>query len=89
MAMSIPVLADRGTVAGRYLADGITGALLNPGDTPGTAAVVAGLLGHDDRRRAMGNAGRARVAREYPETAMIDALQLAADSARDRSRWQG
>ena len=63
MAMGIPVLADRGTVAGRYIADGITGALLNPGDTPGTAAVVAGLLGNDERRRAMGNAGRARVAR--------------------------
>jgi hypothetical protein len=89
MAMGVPVLADRGTVAGRYLADSITGALLNPGDTPGTAAVVAGLLGNDERRRAMGNAGRARVAREYTETAMVDALQQAADSARDRSRWQG
>jgi len=89
MAMGIPVLAGRGTVPGRYLADGITGALLNPGDTPGTAAVVAGLLGHDDRRRAMGSAGRARVTREYTESAMIDALQQAADSARDRTRWQG
>ena len=88
MAMGIPVLADRGTVAGRYLANGITGTLLNPGDTPGTAAVVAGLLAQDDRRRAMGIAGRARVAREYTESAMIDALQEAADSARDRTRWQ-
>jgi hypothetical protein len=88
MAMGIPVLADRGTVAGRYLADGITGTLVNPGDTPGTAAVVAELLAQDDRRRAMGSAGRARVAREYTETAMIDALQEAADSARDRTRWQ-
>ncbi len=88
MAMGIPVLADRGMVAGRYLADRITGMLLSPGDTPGTAAVVAGLLAQDDRRRAMGSAGRARVAREYTESAMIDALQGAADSARDRTRWQ-
>jgi Glycosyl transferases group 1 len=88
MAMGIPVLADRGTVAARYLADGITGTLLTPGDPPGTAAVVAGLLAQDDRRRAMGSAGRARVARKYTESAMIDALQEAADSARDRTRWQ-
>lgn len=88
MAMGIPVLTDRGTVAARYLADGITGALLNPGDTPGTAAVVAGLLAQEERRRTMGSAGRARVAREYTESAMIDALQAAADSARDRTRWQ-
>jgi len=89
MAMRIPVLADRGTVAARYVADGITGTLLTPGDTPGTAAAVAGLLAQDERRRAMGSAGRTRVAREYTETAMLDALQAAADAARDRTRWAG
>ena len=89
MSMRIPVLADRDTVAARYVADGITGALLNPGDALGTAAVVAGLLALDERRHAMGSAGRARVAREYTETAMVDALQGAADTARDRTRWAG
>ena len=89
MSMRIPVLADRDTVAARYVADGITGALLNPGDALGTAAVVAGLLALDERRHAMGSAGRARVAREYTEPAMVDALQGAADTARDRTRWAG
>ena len=73
MAMHIPVLADRGTVAARYVADGISGVVLTPGDTSATAAAVAGLLANDDQRRAMGNAGRTRVARDYPETAMVDA----------------
>lgn len=89
MAMRIPVLADRGTVAARYVADGITGALLSPGDTPGTAAVVSELLANDKRRRTMGSAGHARVHREYTEVAMVGALQGAADTARDRTRWSG
>jgi Glycosyl transferases group 1 len=89
MSMRIPVLADRDSVAARFVAPGITGVLLNPADAPGTAAVVAGLLAQDDRRHAMGSAGRARVARQYTETAMVDALQGAADTARDRTRWAG
>lgn len=87
MAMRIPVLTDRDTIAARYVADGITGMLLSPGDTPATAAIVAALLGRPDQRTAMGSAGRSRVAREYTETAMVDALQRAADVARDRTRW--
>jgi glycosyltransferase involved in cell wall biosynthesis len=87
MAMGTPVLADRDTIAARYIADGITGALLAPGETPATAAILAALLTHEDQRVAMGSAGRARVAREYKESTMLDLLQEAADMARDRSRW--
>src|SRR6185437_9201182 len=47
MAMGTPVLADRDTIAARYIADGITGALLTPGETPATAAIVAALLAHE------------------------------------------
>ena len=87
MALRIPVLADRSPVAGRYVADGITGALLPPADPTATAAAIAGLLSHDSQRVAMGNAGRARVIREFPESAMVDAFDRAAAAARDRERW--
>jgi glycosyltransferase involved in cell wall biosynthesis len=88
MAMRIPVLVDRGTVASRYVADGISGIILPPSDTPSTAATIAELLSQDEQRAAMGSAGRARVAREYTERFMLDAIQRAADEARDRSRWK-
>ena len=42
------------------------------------------LLGHDDRRAAMGGAGRARVSRDYSEQKMIDAFEAAAATASDR-----
>lgn len=89
MAMRTPVLADRDTIAARYIADGITGALLTPGETSATAATLAGLLAQNGQRTAMGAAGRARVAREYKESTMLDLLQQAADVARDRSQWAG
>jgi glycosyltransferase involved in cell wall biosynthesis len=77
----------RDNIAARYIADGITGALLTPGDIPAAAAIVAALLAQEGQRTGMGGAGRARVAREYKESAMLDLLQQAADTARDRSRW--
>ncbi len=89
MAAGVPVLAERGTTAARYVADAITGLHLAPGDVPGTAAVLAQLLAGDDQRRAMGNAGRARVARTYTEAAMLDGFARAAAATRDRARWRG
>ena len=88
MAMRVPVLAERGPVAGTYVADGITGLLLPSHDAPGTAAALARLLAHDDQRVAMGTAGRLRVAREFTETAMLDGFERAAGVAADRSRWK-
>ena len=87
MALRVPVLAERSAVAQHYAADGITGVLLPPGDAPGSAAAVAPLLIGDERRQAMGNAGRARVAREFAEAAMVDGFERAASAARDRTRW--
>ena len=88
MAMRVPVLAERGPVAGTYVADGITGLLLPSNDAPGTAAALARLLAHDDQRVAMGTAGRARVAREFTESAMLDGFERAASVAADRTRWK-
>ncbi len=66
MALRVPVLAERTALSHRYIADGITGILLPAADPPATAAAIASFLGHDAQRVAMGNAGRARVTREFP-----------------------
>ncbi|HMI57022.1 MAG TPA: glycosyltransferase family 4 protein [Gemmatimonadaceae bacterium] len=87
LASRVPVLAERGTVAEQYVPDGIAGILLPRGEAPDIAAAVALLLGHDDRRAAMGGAGRARVSRDYSEQKMIDAFEAAATVASDRARW--
>jgi glycosyltransferase involved in cell wall biosynthesis len=88
MAMKVPVLAERGPLAGTYVADGITGLLLPSNDAPATAAALARLLAHNDQRTAMGTAGRSRVAREFTEAAMLDGFERAASVAADRSRWK-
>jgi glycosyltransferase involved in cell wall biosynthesis len=88
MALRIPVVAERGEQAQRYLADGIAGILLPPGDIPANAATLATFLAHDEQRVAMGNAGRIRVTRAFPATAMIDGFEQAALVARERSAWQ-
>ena len=88
MALRVPVLAERDTLSQRYVADGICGILLAQPD-PGTmAARIAVLLAHEERRAAMGNAGRARVTRDFSEQGMIDGFERATEIARDRSRWR-
>ena len=86
MALGIPAVAAEGGVADRYIANGITGALYAAEDSASTAATVAGLLLSEDARQAMGRAAKMRVAREFPETDMIEGFDRAANSARTRSR---
>lgn len=86
MALGIPAVAPEGGVADRYIANGITGALYPGDDSASTAATVAGLLLSDESRLAMGRAARTRVAREFPETEMIEGFDRAANAARTRSR---
>jgi glycosyltransferase involved in cell wall biosynthesis len=85
MAAGVPVLAERGGVAARYVADAITGVHVAPGDVPDTAATLATLLARDDDRAAMGNAGRARVARAFSEVGMIDGFARAATATAPRA----
>jgi len=88
MALRIPVLAERDSLSQRYVADGICGVLLPQPDPATMAARIAVLLAHDERRAAMGNAGRARVARDFPEAGMVEGFERATEIARDRSRWR-
>ncbi|MFN2565862.1 MAG: glycosyltransferase family 4 protein [Gemmatimonadaceae bacterium] len=84
MALRIPLIAEREPLAQHYVADGITGVLIPPSDAPETAALVATFLAKGDQRAAMGNAARARVAREFPESVMIEGFERAVASGAAR-----
>ena len=86
MALGIPTVASEGGVAQRYIANGISGALYPPDDSASTAATVAGMLLSEVVREAMGKAARTRVAREFPESEMIEGFDRAANNARTRGR---
>lgn len=86
MALGIPTVASEDGVAQRYIANGISGALYPPEDSASTAATVAGMLLREDAREAMGKAARTRVAREFPESEMIEGFDRAANNARTRGR---
>jgi glycosyltransferase involved in cell wall biosynthesis len=87
MAMRIPVITDRSPLSQHYVADGITGLLLAPGDPSYTASAVAAFLAHPEKLTAMGNAGRTRVQREFPQSSMVDGFEHAVQAAGDRTKW--
>ena len=55
--------------------------------TAHTASHVAGFLTAEEKRIAMGNAGRNRVQRDFAEPAMIDGFERAVNAAGDRTKW--
>jgi glycosyltransferase involved in cell wall biosynthesis len=87
MSLRVPVLAERTPLTQHYLADHITGKLLTSGDPAYTASSVAAFLGSREKLTAMGNAGRARVQREFSDTAMVDGFEHAVNAAGDRTQW--
>ena len=89
MALGIPTVASENSIAQRYVAHGISGALYPADDSASTAAAVAGMLQSEESRVAMGKAARTRVAREFPEGPMIEGFDRAANSARSRGRRSG
>jgi glycosyltransferase involved in cell wall biosynthesis len=78
MALRVPVIVDRDPLSAQYVADLITGMLITARDASETAATVAAFLAKDEQRIAMGNAARARVAREFGESVMVDGFEQAA-----------
>jgi glycosyltransferase involved in cell wall biosynthesis len=87
MGLRMPVIAERTPLTQHYVADGISGLLLSPGDSSHTASEVAEFLAGAENRAAMGNAGRTRVQRDFTDTAMIAAAERAVDAAGDRTKW--
>ncbi|HVE33748.1 MAG TPA: glycosyltransferase family 4 protein [Gemmatimonadaceae bacterium] len=81
MGLRLPVIAERTVLYQHYVADGITGLLLSPADPATTASNVAAFIANDEKCRSMGNAGRARAQRDFPETSMVTALEQALAAA--------
>ena len=81
MASRIPVLAMRTPLTEHYVADGVTGVLLPAADPTTTAATVADFLSREDSHTAMGNAGRARLQREFSFEGMIKGYEDAIGAA--------
>jgi hypothetical protein len=75
MRHAVPVVAPRAALFERYIANGISGILLDTFDAPACAAALATLVHDPERRSAMGGVARARVARDYPEEQYIDGLE--------------
>lgn len=75
MAHGVPVVAPRAALFERYVANGISGILLDAFDAPACAAALATLVADPERRAAMGGAARARVARDYSEREYIAGLE--------------
>lgn len=87
MSMRVPVIAERSPLTQHYVADGITGILLAPGEPSYTASSVTAFLKGEEKQLAMGNAARARVQREFGERAMLDGFERAVNAAGDRTKW--
>jgi len=71
MAASLPVVASRVGGIPELVADGVTGHLVPPGDPEALAAALLDLVDHPERAAAFGNAGHARIAREYSFERMV------------------
>lgn len=65
MAAGLPVVGEVVGEVGQFIEDGVSGRLVAPGDTVAFAAAVVDLLGDEDRRLAIGDAARERVARSF------------------------
>lgn len=85
MAHGVAVLAERTSIAGRYVNHGIQGTLMATLDPPLMAAETAILLADRERRVAMGAAGRARVEREFSQREMLASFELALRASRERA----
>jgi 2-deoxystreptamine N-acetyl-D-glucosaminyltransferase/2-deoxystreptamine glucosyltransferase len=73
MASGVPVVGTRVNGIRDLVVDGVTGLLVPPADPPALAAALAELLGDPQRRRAFGDAGRARALQDFSIDGMVDA----------------
>jgi hypothetical protein len=85
MREGLPVVAPDDPVCERYVADGITGMIVRGEDAALAAGLLAGVLGNARQIAAMSHAARVRLAREFPETRMLEGFDAAAAAARSGS----
>jgi glycosyltransferase involved in cell wall biosynthesis len=90
LAAARPVVATRVGGVEDVVEDGVTGLLVRPGDTHAVAERLALLAADPERRRTMGETGRAHVLERYAVSRLVDDVDrlyrdlLATDSATTR-----
>jgi glycosyltransferase involved in cell wall biosynthesis len=75
MAMERPVVATAVNGVPEIVEDGVTGVLVARGDVDGMARALLGMLASPGAARAMGRAGRRRVAERFTARRMADETQ--------------
>ncbi len=75
MALGVPIVATPVDGIPELVLDGVTGALVPAGDPDALARAIAALLADPERRRAFGEAGRARARAEFGERRMLDLVE--------------
>jgi colanic acid/amylovoran biosynthesis glycosyltransferase len=65
MAQSLPVIATRIAAVGELVEDGVSGLVVSPSRVDELATAIARLQADPEQRARMGEAGRARVLRDY------------------------
>ena len=65
MAFGFPVIATRSGGLPEVVEDGVTGILVQPGDSEALAAAISHLLNEPELRQRMGKAGRERVLADF------------------------
>lgn len=85
-ATAIPVIASDVEGGRDIVRDGETGILVPPGSSAALSAALLSLLDYPDRRRAMGDAGRAFVAERYNWRDNAAAMQTLYNQAREATR---
>jgi glycosyltransferase involved in cell wall biosynthesis len=82
MATAAPIVATRVGGLPQAIEDGVTGRLVPEKDAGALAAAISGLLGDRARARALGEAARRRVVRDYGWAAVAARFEAAYDRAR-------
>lgn len=75
MACHLPCVVTNASSLPEVIEDGVTGALFEDDDVAGLRDALARYLEAPNRRRAHGEAGRARVEREFRQADKMDALE--------------
>ena len=71
---ALACLSTRAAAVAELIENGVTGHLVEPDDVPALAAALEALIRDPSRRAALGDAGAARVRRDFGCEAGIDRL---------------
>ena len=86
MAAGLPVVATRVGGNPEAVDDGVTGLIVEPRNPADIARGVLDVLDRPDRGRALGDAGRERVTRQFTYEAMVAGMRGFYREAIDRGR---